>query len=68
MNKNPLFLMWARNAMEEIRQGINANEKELRSIKEKKSTLALALKKMIAVDKKAVKVYADSIKEEEEQQ
>ena len=48
-----------------MRQSINANEKELRMTKEKKSTLALALKGMIKTSKLIVEVYENAIKENE---
>lgn len=61
---NVLFTLWAKAAINEIKQNIQVNEKELRVTKEKKSTLALALKAMITVDKKAIQVYEDAIKQE----
>lgn len=61
---NVLFTLWAKAAINEIQQNIQVNEKELRVTKEKKSALALALKAMIAVDKKAIQVYEDAIKQE----
>ena len=61
---NVLFTLWAKAAINEIQQNIQVNEKELRVTKEKKSALALALKAMITVDKKAIQVYEDAIKQE----
>ena len=64
MSKNNLFVMWVRAEIENLRQNISDNQKELRVTKEKQSTLALALKAMIAVDKKVVEVYENAIKDE----
>jgi len=64
MSKNNLFVMWVRAEIENLRQNISDNQKELRVTKEKQSTLALALKAMIAVDKKVIEVYENAIKDE----
>lgn len=64
MSKNNLFVMWVRAEIENLKQNISDNQKELRVTKEKQSTLAMALKAMIAVDKKVIEVYENAIKDE----
>ena len=63
--RNTLLNLWLMGAIDEVRQSINANEKELRMTKEKKSTLSLALKGMIKTSKLIVEVYENAIKENE---
>ena len=63
--RNTLLNLWLMGAIDEVRQSINANEKELRMTKEKNSTLALALKGMIKTNKLIVEVYENAIKENE---
>jgi len=64
MSKNNLFVMWVRAEIENLKQNISDNQKELRVTKEKQSTLAMALKAMIAVDKKVIEVYENAIEDE----
>lgn len=64
MKKNPLFVMWAKAAIDELKQNINENQKDLHSLQEG-TVSANALKLMVSADKKAIEVYEAAIKENE---